>query len=145
VYDFLSTGATMLYNAMFDEVDEGTAMYKTAATAASQPTGLDLVRLNIDGEAVPDDWYLRLAGEASKMTRHEAPLSAKMPFLPTPLAGSYPIQVRVATTSDWTNVIFVEGGTFAPMEVTEMGPESPVIHGRDAWPRRLDERLCSRR
>jgi hypothetical protein len=45
-----------------------------------------------------------------------------MPLTPTPLAGSYPIQIRVATTSDWTNVILVDGATFAPMEVTSSTP-----------------------
>jgi hypothetical protein len=122
VYDFLSAGATMLYNAMFDEVDEGTAMYKTAATAASQPTGASFVSLDSDGEAVPSDWYLRLAGEASKLTRHETPLTAKMPFLSAPAVGSYPIQIRVATTSDWTNVTLLDGGEFVPMEVTSYSP-----------------------
>jgi len=122
VDDFLSAGATMLYNAMFDEVDEGTAMYKTAATAASQPAGLDLVRLDLDGEAIPSDWYLHLAGEASKMTRHETTLSPTMPLTPTPLAGSYPIQIRVATTSDWTTVTLLDGGEFAPMQVTSYTP-----------------------
>jgi hypothetical protein len=28
--------------------------------------------------------------------------------------------------------------------LTEMGPESPVMHGGDEWPKRLDERLFSR-
>lgn len=59
-------GVTMLYGAMFDEADEGTAMFKVAATAASAPAGVPIVTLDIDGETLPNDWYLRLAGAAQR-------------------------------------------------------------------------------
>ena len=62
----LSTGNTMLYGAMFDEVDEGTAMFKTAASRADAPTEVPIVTLDVDGESLPSDWYLRLAGEAQR-------------------------------------------------------------------------------
>lgn len=122
VYDFLASGATMLYNAMFDEVDEGTAMYKTAPTAADQPVGAEFVSLDADGASIPNDWYLRLAGEATRMLRGDRPLTAKMPFTPTPAPGSYPIQIRVETTSDWTVFSLVEGGVILPQEVISYSP-----------------------
>lgn len=60
----LAAGSTMLYGAMFDEVDEGTAMFKTASTPRDAPTDRPMVTLDEDGVAVPNDWYLRLAREA---------------------------------------------------------------------------------
>jgi hypothetical protein len=72
----------MIYNAMFDEVDEGTAMYKLAATGNDQPKGVKLVPLDADGLNLPSDWYLRLAGAATQMLRGEIPLTIKIPIQP---------------------------------------------------------------
>ena len=65
----LQAGNTMLYGAMFDEVDEGTAMFKVAATRSDAPEEVPLVTLDVDGERLPSDWYLRLASEAQKALR----------------------------------------------------------------------------
>jgi len=62
----LGAGNTMLYSAMFDEVDEGTAMFKIAASPRDAPADAPFVTLDVDGEAVPSDWYLRLAHEAQQ-------------------------------------------------------------------------------
>jgi hypothetical protein len=82
VYNAIAAGAPCLYGAMFDEVDEGTAMFKLAPTPAELPAQGTFVPLNIDGEALPSDWYLRLAGEAGKMLRGETPLSSTRPISP---------------------------------------------------------------
>ncbi len=60
----LAAGATMMYGAMFDEVDEGTAMFKLAPTRESVPAGVPIVTLDADGDRLPSDWYLQLAREA---------------------------------------------------------------------------------
>lgn len=78
-YNAISAGSKMVYVAMFDEVDEGTAMFKIAENAGQLPTTGKFVPLNADGETVPSDWYLRLMGEASKMLRGERTLTATMP------------------------------------------------------------------
>lgn len=65
----LSAGNTMLYGAMFDEVDESTAMFKLAASSRDAPTDVPVVTLDIDGERLPSDWYLRLARETQKRLR----------------------------------------------------------------------------
>ena len=62
----LQAGNTMLYSAMFDEVDEGTAMFKIAPSPQEAPAGVPLVTLDADGERLPSDWYLRLAREAQR-------------------------------------------------------------------------------
>jgi hypothetical protein len=64
-------GNTMLYGAMFDEVDEGTAMFKVAASVQEVPREAPFVTLDADGEALPSDWYLRLAGQAQRALRGE--------------------------------------------------------------------------
>ena len=58
----IEANAKMLYVAMFDEMDEGTAIFKVTNTP---PTGAHFVTL--DGK--PSDWYLRLAGEGTKLLR----------------------------------------------------------------------------
>lgn len=37
---------------------------------------------DIDGQALPSDWYLRLGGEGSKMLRGDIPLTNAIPILP---------------------------------------------------------------
>ena len=82
LYNAQSAGCNMIYGAMFDEVDEGTAMFKMAATPAQLPAQGTFVPLNIDGEALPSDWYLRIAGEGGKMLRREIPLTSTRPINP---------------------------------------------------------------
>jgi hypothetical protein len=45
----------MIYVAMFDEVNEGTAMFKLAPTADYLPTQGEFVPLDIDGQTLPSD------------------------------------------------------------------------------------------
>ena len=72
----------MIYVAMFDEVDEGTAMFKLATSQDQIPAGAKMVTLNMDGCSLPSDWYLKLGGETGKMLRGEIPLSATIPIRP---------------------------------------------------------------
>ncbi len=60
---------------MFDEVDEGTAIFKVTNTP---PTQAHFV--GYDG--LPSDWYLRLVGEGARMLRGERPPSAQIPIEP---------------------------------------------------------------
>ena len=73
----INAGATMLYIAMFDEVNEGTAIFKCTDNLPVS----DIAKFaGIDGK--PSDTYLWLTGEAGKMLRKEKPLSLKMPERP---------------------------------------------------------------
>lgn len=58
-------GARSLFVAMFDEVDEGTAIFK----CAEPPEGLAGRFLSLEG--LPADHYLRLAGDAGRRLRGE--------------------------------------------------------------------------
>ncbi|HEY5914073.1 MAG TPA: Ig-like domain-containing protein [Verrucomicrobiae bacterium] len=82
VYNAISAGCTMIYGAMYDEVDEGTAMFKMAPTPNQLPVEGTFVPLNIDGQVLPSDWYLRLADQASRMLRRDIPLQALLPIRP---------------------------------------------------------------
>ena len=75
----LQAGSTMLYGAMFDEVDEGTAMFKLAPTRDQAPDGVSIVTLDADGERLPNDFYLQLAGEAQRRLRRQPQKSACTP------------------------------------------------------------------
>ncbi|HVM49181.1 MAG TPA: Ig-like domain-containing protein [Candidatus Acidoferrum sp.] len=82
-YNAISAHCTMLYGAMFDEMNEGTAMLKMVPNAANLPLGASLVPLNIDGSSnLTSDWYLRLADHASRMLRGEIPLQSQIPITP---------------------------------------------------------------
>jgi hypothetical protein len=71
----IGAGAEMLYVAMFDEVDEGTAIFKVSK---NPPEGASsFVRFEED---VPSDYYLMLTGYAGKMLRHEIPLQKDVPL-----------------------------------------------------------------
>lgn len=70
----INAGATMLYVAMFDEVNEGTAIFKCTD---NPPVGKEVKFVGMDG--MPSDHYLWLTGEAAKMLRCEKPLSFEMP------------------------------------------------------------------
>ena len=60
---------------MFDECDEGTAIFKIAATASQVPPPqgtppcVAFVTADEDGLAIPSDWYLQLVGSVSQLFR----------------------------------------------------------------------------
>ena len=63
----IKAGADMLYTAMFDEFDEGTAISKLVVQRSEEPVGTDMFALDTDGcRAATSDLYLRLAGEATR-------------------------------------------------------------------------------
>jgi hypothetical protein len=58
-------GARTLYTGMFDEVDEGTAIFKTLAKKDQLPTSGEFLSLDIDGFDLDSGFYLQMAGEFS--------------------------------------------------------------------------------
>ncbi len=68
-------GVDSAFVAMFDEVDEGTAIFKVTS---DPPTQAHFVGY----EGLPSDWYLRLVGEGTKLLRGERPTSAEIPIKP---------------------------------------------------------------
>jgi hypothetical protein len=69
---FRSAGVNMMLLAMFDEVDEGTAILKVTANHPVTDHWVDY-------EGNPTDWYLRLAGAATRALRGEVPVNSSLP------------------------------------------------------------------
>jgi hypothetical protein len=75
-------GATMLKIAMFDEVNEGTAVMKVVSKRSEAPEQSFWLTLDADGLTLPSDWYLRLSGEVTRMFHGDRKPSAEMPIKP---------------------------------------------------------------
>jgi hypothetical protein len=74
-YDAGTLGLDMAFVAMFDEVDEGTAIFKVSNTPPTQA-------YFVTYEGKPADWYLRLAAEGTKVLTGERPNTAIIPISP---------------------------------------------------------------
>lgn len=79
-YNVRRAGIPAMYMAMFDEYDEGTALAKAAEDASMIPTNQYFLTLDADGISMSSDFYLRLAGAATRMIKGEAPMEEKVPI-----------------------------------------------------------------
>ena len=79
-YNARAAGATALKIAMFDEVNESTAMFKLAAHRKDAPDQGFWLTLDADGYDLPSDWYLRLAGEITRAFHGQTSLKPAIPF-----------------------------------------------------------------
>ena len=71
----IQNGAEMLYVAMFDEVDEGTAIEKVSQNPPVGPSPFVTFE-----PGIPSDYYLYLAGYASKVLKKQLPLPESIPL-----------------------------------------------------------------
>jgi hypothetical protein len=69
---FRELGIRTVFVGMFDEVNEGTAIYKVSNQI---PVGKYFVTY----EGLPSDYYLKLTGAATRMIRGQMPLSETIP------------------------------------------------------------------
>ena len=86
-YNARTAGATFVKIAMFDEVNEGTAIFKAASSRTNAPQQGYWLTLDADQIALPSDWYLRVATEISRMFRGKL---AATPDLPRALGSTLP-------------------------------------------------------
>ncbi len=75
-------GATMIYQAMFDEMDEGTAIFKVTN---APPVGASKF---VTPEGLPSDHYLWLAGQVGKLLRGEVKAGDQPPVREAPAKPS---------------------------------------------------------
>lgn len=77
--EYINAGANLLYIAMFDEIDEGTAIFK----CTNDPPVGESPFLTFEG--LPSDYYLWLTGQAGRMLRGEIPVAPQKPaYSPLP-------------------------------------------------------------
>src|SRR5271157_484298 len=74
-YDAAQAGLDMVFVGMFDEVDEGTAIFKVMNSPPTQGCFATY-------EGMPADWYLRLTAEGAKVLRGERANQRTMPIAP---------------------------------------------------------------
>ena len=79
-YNAKVAGATMLKIAMFDEVNEGTAIFKVASKRSDAPDQGFWLTLDADGADLPSDWYLKLAGQITRVFHGEIAANPQMPL-----------------------------------------------------------------
>jgi len=100
-HNAVSMGATSVMTAMFDEVDEGTAIFPVANGPTRVPDSGRFLHLAQDGEQLPADWYLRLAGAASEVLEGSRQLTPYIPIaVPTPEAPTAPTEPTPPTPSE---------------------------------------------
>lgn len=72
-YSRIRAGSTMLYVAMFDEMDEGTAIFKTASKVPEGAEGF------VTEPDLPSDHYLWLTGAIGRALQRQIPLTPELP------------------------------------------------------------------
>ncbi|MER5642953.1 glycoside hydrolase family 71/99-like protein [Streptosporangium sp. NPDC002524] len=73
-------GVPQAFIAMFDEYDEGTALAPGAEDSSQVPTNQYFLTTSADGKYVSSDFYLRLAGRATRMITGLDPLVTTVPI-----------------------------------------------------------------
>jgi hypothetical protein len=80
----MDSGATTIYAAMFDEVDEATALFPTEPKPDALPKDTAMIFLNNDGCVLPDDWYLNIAGKVGTHLKEKRALPRNLGSVMTP-------------------------------------------------------------
>lgn len=76
-YNWIDAGAEMLFVAMFDELDESTAIFKVSNNHPNTDNWVTY-------EGYPSDWYLDLTGAANAMLKGDIALTDTIPITPNP-------------------------------------------------------------
>ncbi|MFC7586111.1 hypothetical protein ACFQYP_21985 [Nonomuraea antimicrobica] len=122
--------------AMFDEYDESTAITPAAEDSSMIPTNQYFLTTSADGKFVSSDFYLRLAGKATRMISGADPLVTQVPI---PLSAG-PVFFRTSLEQDtdarptWTSTpvpgglsnVAGPGGTGSPTLAPVTGQDNQL-------------------
>lgn len=106
-------GLTNLYFAMLDEYDEGTALLPAATDWTMLPTDAYFLTTSADGTWLSSDFYLRLAGEATRLAKglSQPTDSVPVPYSLGPVFYRNSFEKRT-TRYNYVNDVAQSEGTF---------------------------------
>lgn len=81
-YNARTVGTCMVKIAMFDEVNEGTAILMAVSRRDDAPKPGYWLTLDADGKRLPSDWYLQVATQIKRLFDGNAAPSRKLPIKP---------------------------------------------------------------
>lgn len=81
-YNAKSAGAASVKIAMFDEVNEGTAIFKAVSLRKEAPEPGYWLTLDADGDDLPSDWYLQIGAAISRVFHETASPTPELPISP---------------------------------------------------------------
>ena len=120
-YNVINQGVDMIEVAMFDEVDEGTAIFKVVEHPEQLPPGDVLIPLDVDGYALPSDWYLTLTGRITEMLRGERPLTLEIEDLPErDIGNAVQMNLEFITGANWNTIKILNPDLIRSMEPTSL-------------------------
>ncbi|KIY45503.1 hypothetical protein FISHEDRAFT_49223, partial [Fistulina hepatica ATCC 64428] len=81
IYNVRKQGIRMMYGAMWDEYDEGTALMPVAASQNDVPLSnqFPFMALDEDGYELPSDWFMRICAFGAESVHDERMISAEIP------------------------------------------------------------------
>lgn len=81
IYAARHVGVRIIYGAMWDEYDEGTAFMPVVSSSKQLPvhSQFDFLALDADGHSLPSDWYMRIAGFAAESLHGDHMLHESFP------------------------------------------------------------------
>lgn len=81
IYAARRAGVRIIYGAMWDEYDEGTAFIPVVSSSKQLPVHpqFNFLALDADGHSLPSDWYMRIAGFAAESLRGDRMIHETFP------------------------------------------------------------------
>ncbi|KAG2134589.1 uncharacterized protein EDB93DRAFT_1331237 [Suillus bovinus] len=82
IYAARRAGVRIIYGAMWDEYDEGTAFMPVVSSSKQLPVHpqFNFLALDADGYSLPSDWYMRIAGFAAESLRGDRMIHDTFPL-----------------------------------------------------------------